>query len=258
VKYYDRESDRRAMLSHVRNKNIGIFPKNPSLSYKLLNRFSGLILTLLDKQLHTRNARLVVSERVIENPLVLRNLREDDRELIDFGAFESTLPLTLTALGYQVTVLDQRRYPFSHPNLEVLCGDIFDDDLGTTKKFDVVISISTIEHLGLGGYGDSIIFESADSQGVSILWSLLKPGGRLMASVPAGKLADYGDFRVYDNERLSRVFPNRTSTRWFMKHGREGVWLEVEGHETIDLVYSEPDAGFPAEAVAFVVCDRGV
>lgn len=257
MKYISRNSNWKDVKQHLRNKNLAIFYNynNFAFIHKLTNRLSDTILKFTQK---LWGGKFVVSEQIIENPLILRNLREKDKTILDFGGFESVLPLQLTALGYKVTVLDQRPYPFSHPNLTVLCADILLSNMpDITEKFDVVVSISTIEHLGLAHYGDSNSkIEDVDRKAVKVLWNWIKPGGRLMASVPAGKPTIQRGYRVYDEKRIKEVFQNITSIRWFAKKGREGVWYEVQAEDIKDFVYSEPYAQMPVEAVAFVMCDK--
>ena len=237
---------------HLINKNLILLPNKRTFIQKLLNR----IYSFLQKKLSMVPGKLVVSEQIVENSLVLRNIRESDKRVLDFGGFESALPLQLSALGYEVTVLDQRYYPFSHNNLKVLSSDIFADKLDIEEKFDVIISISTIEHLGLSAYGKSHYDEDADMRGAEILWNLLKPGGRFMVSVPAGKFSIQRGYRVYDEARIEKVFPHVTQIKWYKKEGREGTWSQVVKDGIRDLVYEEPYSRMPVEAIAFIICDK--
>ena len=244
------------VLAHRANTAIAVFPAKRDLRSRLLSRAMRMCMNTEERSLRRLGISVIVSERTIENALVLRSLRDVDATLLDFGGFESLLPLQLAALGLNVTVLDQRRYPFGHPNLTVRCGDLLDPGLSFGTGFDTVISISTIEHLGLGAYGEAQKGRDADARGVQVLWEWVRHGGRLLASVPIGKRAVFDDFRVYDDQDLARVFPYATRIRRFMKEGREGTWREVEKRHTQDIVYSDPKAHFPVEAVAFVLCDK--
>ncbi len=257
MKYRHSKSDLSDIQRHARNKNLVVLQTSPGIYGKIIRHLSSRIGELQIKSIiQNRNkAQVIISEQIVENPLILRNLRDEDKTILDFGGFESLLPLQLSSIGYQVTVLDQREYPFQHPNLKVACLDLFHDNLSTQEQYDVVISISTIEHLGLNAYGDSVQKE-AGKQGVAILWSLVKQGGRLMASLPAGKPAIQRGYQVYNEAMVQDVFPNATSIRWFMKEGREGVWGEVESKVVENLVYSEPYGQMPVEAVVFVICDK--
>jgi hypothetical protein len=242
------------VLLHLKNKQIDVFATRRGIRLGVLNRLLRQVTRARAKTLQ-RGSQVVVSEQVVEVPLVLRNLRPQETRVLDFGGFESLLPLSLAALGHHVTVLDQRPYPFSHPNLQALCRDIFGDLNGVQRDFDAVISISTIEHLGLGGYGD-VRREDGDRVGVDRLWSLVRPGGRLLATVPAGAAAVHNGYRVYDRPRLHRTFPHLSTAQWFRKEGREGAWHAVEPSEAEQVSYQSPDASLPVEAVVFVICEK--
>lgn len=255
MKYYDSISDLFEIIPHLRNKNLTVLPGKRGLIEGILYRFGAALDRLWRLVYVQRGFQVVVSEQIVENAMVMRHLQADDRDILDFGAFESILPLSLSALGHRVTVLDQRRYPFRHPNLTVLCRDIFDATLAIDRQYDVVLSISTVEHLGLGGYND-MIMPDADCRGVEVLWNLVRPGGRLMISVPAGRPVIQRGYRVYDQQRIEQVFPHATTVAWFYKEGREGIWRQADATAVSDIVYDDPNGVMPVQAVAFVICEK--
>ena len=64
------------------------------------------------------------------------------------GGAESTIALSLSSLGYSVTVVDPRGYPVQHPGLRsmaVRLADLDAEDAG----FDAAIAVSAVEHFGL-------------------------------------------------------------------------------------------------------------
>ncbi len=258
MNYWRDNNDLRSIHGNLRNKNLAVFSSRRALVDKALDRLYDRVSHWRIRRMQTIGYKLVVSEQIVENPLVFRNLRPGDKSVLDFGGFESVLPLQLSAIGYHVTVWDQRAYPFRHPNLDVLCQDLFVTGQAMDQTFDVIVSVSTIEHLGLGAYGDQAA-PDADKRGVEILWGLLnREHGRLMASVPAGKPSVQRGYRVYDEARLRQVFPRVTSIFWYKKEGREGVWTQVEADAVANLEYGEPYSQMPVEAIAFVICDKGM
>jgi SAM-dependent methyltransferase len=132
---------------------------------------------------------------------------------------------------------------------------VFRDSSLAAESFDLVISVSTIEHLGLGRY-DDVTLPDGDRLGVERLWRLLRPGGRFMASVPAGRPAVQRGYRTYDAARLREVFPSPETVLWFKKDGRGGTWSAVDEPAIASLTYGEPFAEMPAEAVAFVIARK--
>jgi hypothetical protein len=74
--------------------------------------------------------------------------------------------------------------------------------VGEEKKYDVVISISSTEHDGLGRYGDPIN-PNADLESMDRFSKMLNPGGILLLAVPVGedKLV-WNVHRIYGSIRL--------------------------------------------------------
>src|SRR5438477_3309585 len=83
--------------------------------------------------------RPLFSERLLEYPLIFQALRRDARTVMEFGCCDGLLSLHLAAMGYDVTGLDFQAYPFTHPNLRVLRGDILSWE-PSREAFDAVIS----------------------------------------------------------------------------------------------------------------------
>ena len=74
--------------------------------------------------------------------------------------------------------------------------------------FDVAISWSSLEHSGLGRYGDSMN-PWGDVQAMARIWCMVKPGGHAVIGLPAGYDAiEYNAHRVYGPILLSHLFQN--------------------------------------------------
>ena len=72
----------------------------------------------------------------------------------------------------------------------------------TDKSVDVVTIISTLEHVGLGRYGDPLDVDG-DIRTMREVWRILKPGGHAILTIPYGyPTVVYNLHRVYDNGRL--------------------------------------------------------
>ncbi len=100
------------------------------------------------------------------------------RSILDIGSYRHFL-LGLLA-HFPVTTMDVRnRRPLS-PNETVLTGDAKKLAL-PDRSFDLVLSLCTLEHFGLGRYGDPIDFQ-ADSHAFREMIRVLKPGGYLIFS----------------------------------------------------------------------------
>ncbi len=238
-------------LLHVRNKNIFVEATRRTLRQRLADRLWWMSTRLRDRTIAAGRPSVIISEQVIENAFLLRALDRSVRKVLDFGAFESTLPLALAGLGIEVTVVDQRRYPFSAERLEVIQHDMLQPLDRLASDFDLAYSISTIEHVGLGHYGDSHE-EDGDRTALANLWDKVTPGGRLIFSVPAGKPGVQRGYRVYDEARLRKVMPHDGEISFFRKQGRRGVWCPSSGSEIARHEYENYYAPAPCEAVAVV------
>jgi len=127
-----------------------------------------------------------VNERVVEVPYVLRALGGigPGARILDVGAAENTLALSLASLGFEVVALDPRGYPLTHPNLRVEPRAI--EAWQTDETFDAVLCVSTIEHLGAGEYGEPPA-DGADEWALARMHDLTKPGGTLVLTAPLGE-----------------------------------------------------------------------
>jgi SAM-dependent methyltransferase len=88
------------------------------------------------------------------------------------------------------------------------------------RSFDVIVSISAIEHIGCDFYGQ-IPSEDADMTAMRQIRELLRDDGRLLISVPYGRGATHAWFRVYDAYRLRRLLQGfrPLSIRYYRRNG---------------------------------------
>ena len=240
---------------HTRNKIILADFAAPSFGDRLIRRLWSRLTASRAAALSRGRPAVVVSEQLIENALLLREVDPGMRRVLDFGGFESTLPLALASLGVDVTVVDQRRYPFRHERLHVVQHDILRPLDSLPNDFDLVYSISTIEHIGLGGYGEPRA-ANGDETAVAHLWQKVRPGGRLFISVPAGEASEQSSYRVYSPATLARLLPAPGQVRYFQKLGRHGVWRECSAEEIASHRYENHHADFPVEGVAIAIITK--
>jgi hypothetical protein len=146
-----------------------------------------------------------VNERVVEVPYALRALAAvpPGGAVLDVGATESLLSFWLASLGYAVTALDPRPYPLSHPCLEAVTAEI--QRWEPNKRFDAVVCLSTIEHIGLGAYGEGKDDDGADMAAMARIRDCASPGGVLVLTTPYGKATSDEFTRVYDRASLDKL-----------------------------------------------------
>ncbi|UCC39879.1 MAG: hypothetical protein JSV96_19245 [Candidatus Aminicenantes bacterium] len=125
-----------------------------------------------------------VNERIIEVPFVFSEISAGNKALkiFDFGCARSWISLSLASMGHTVYGIDLRHYPFQHKNLVFRKQNILDFN---EKGFNIAIALSTLEHVGLGYYGE----ENSSSSLTEVLEKineLLVDGGRFLLTIPAG------------------------------------------------------------------------
>ena len=167
-----------------------------------------------------------VTERIVEDPFVIFEVGKlpVNAKDLDFGCFGSMLPLQLSSIGYKVTGIDYYGYVYKHSNFKFIQGDFLKIKLAE-KSFDLIYSVSVLEHVGIGWY----VIEKSDVSLEKIIRkikNLLKPGGLLVVTVPYGRAKVYPYFRVFDKKQLEEFFKGfklikekyflRKSTSWII------------------------------------------
>lgn len=108
--------------------------------------------------------------------------------------------------GFPVTI-EYNRIVSEHPDLRVMTVDEYD---ACPEQFDVLLSISSFEHDGLGRYGDPIN-PRGDFLAMDRAKRMLKPGGLLFLAVPVGRdLLAWNAHRVYGAIRLPMLLEGWT------------------------------------------------
>lgn len=131
-----------------------------------------------------RIPRLSFEGRLIEYHFARANIDRSKRQrILDVGCGGSKLPIELAKLGHEVYGIDVGSYP-DQDLFAFVQGDIrqmpFDNSF-----FDVITAVSTIEHVGLGRYGDPIS-SNGDKQAVKEIERVLRLGGNLIITIPCG------------------------------------------------------------------------
>jgi len=166
------------------------------------------------------------SERDIEYDFAYRNIVGNRLYILDIGGCDSLLPLTLARQGHKVTVYDFRPYPERHPNLTVLQGDFLENQLPPCS-FNVIVMVSTIEHIGFGGYGDPE-FKDADFNVMRNLHRILLNGVKVILTFP---------FNERERERnKERIIPQ--FERWYTPERCKKLF---EGWYKVDIEFWVPE-----------------
>ncbi len=170
------------------------------------------------------------NERVVEYPWVLDNIDRTARTILDIGTAESLLTFELIRRGYDVYGIDPRGFPGHHKLLHFCRGDVCYAPY-CPGTFEQIVSVSTLEHLGLGVYGDPLRV-NADSLALQEMRRMLKAHGNLIITTPFAKRAYKTWQRVYDLDSLKSLTADLAIEKLeFFGRNPRGVWEKVSiGH----------------------------
>jgi len=99
-------------------------------------------------------------------------------------------------------------------NLE--CKDYFKCFQNNTETYDAIVTFSSIEHSGLGRYGDPLN-PNGDIDTMKAIYNNLIKDGLLIWGAPVGKDAlTWNAHRVYGEIRLPLLFNNFKELKWYI------------------------------------------
>lgn len=196
------------LLENIRQRAFcGSFAK--LLSTLGLGRF-GLRVTIWAKHFLLFFGLGHPDSRVVEYPWVLKHLRKGRLKVLDAGCTGSLLSHELIARRYRVVGIDIREYTWKNHRMQFCKRDIRRTEL-PSELFDIVIAVSTIEHLGLNiydQYSDAGSLLSGDIEAIQELHRILKRGGLLVLTTPfmgKGPFRILGWDRRYDETSLRKL-----------------------------------------------------
>ena len=192
----------------------------------------------LEAKLHPKVTQ--AGDRIIEWSYVAGRIPDGPGDALDFGPGKSWLSMIAVNRGYRVTEVDLRDHAklYVEPDIERKIGDISGTAL-PAGRYDLVINCSSIEHVGLAGrYGEKTDRREGDLDAMSQLRSLLKPGGKMLLTLPVGTDSVFRPLhRVYGEERLPRLLEG-----WDIDHeeywrkSEDNRWERAPRHEVIAAV----------------------
>jgi hypothetical protein len=190
-----------------------------------------------------------VNERIVEIPYVMGAVGAlpPGSHVLDFGATESTVSLSLASLGHDVVAADLRPYPLQHPRIRSLVGPIETWE-GPERPFDAVVCLSALEHVGLGAYDEAPTQGELDRTIAELFKRWLRPGGELVLTAPYGAWEVGETQRVYDAAHLDALLEGWTIVE-------RGVCVQT-AHDRWERADGEPPASTWADGTRGVVLVR--
>ncbi|MCC6179665.1 MAG: class I SAM-dependent methyltransferase [Chloroflexi bacterium] len=242
---------------------------------KYKNRFLAEVLAdgaLLDR--FERGKRLPddfgprLDERAVEYPWVLSRLRTPGERIVDAGStFSTPLVLDLPFMrGRDIVIYTLATdVVVTRPGVRWVYGDLRTLSLAD-EAFDAIACISTLEHVGMGqSFAYSAERPYPDAQPSDALTALremrriLRPGGRLLLTIPFGRREDHGWLQQFDAagiHELIEAFDGDVRSETYFRYRAAG-WQITSADECADARYFnihatptiEPDGAAAARAV---------
>lgn len=201
---------------------------------------------------------IAIDERVVEYPWLFERLRRDGVELgrmLDAG---STLnhdyilgrhPLRKADLT--ITTLAPEKRCYWYQGYSYVFGDFrktrFEDGV-----FDTIISISTLEHVGLDNtmlYTNDPAKSEANKHGfvdaMREFRRIIAPGGRCLITVPYGRYENFDWFQVFDRgmiQTLIDAFAPSSFELEFFGYGKAG-WRRASEADVANATAFDPHSG---------------
>lgn len=180
----------------------------------------------------------VDGDRHVEFSWIAARLPPSGGRALDFGCRWGYWAFGAALGGFEVTGIDLGpvEWLFTHKRLKLIQTDLFKLDWPPTS-LDLIINCSSVEHVGLGRFGDPI-GENDDLKAMKLLRSLLKPGGIMLLTIPVGKDAVFAPLhRLYGPERLPRLLEG-------FGVREEKYWLKDDANRNPAVTYMAWDVSF--------------
>ena len=138
---------------------------------------------------------------------------------------------SVTTMEYNVITTD-------YPGLILMTNIEFIEKYlsGKLPKYDVIVSFSSIEHSGLGRYGDNLN-PWGDLIAMAKAWCVSKPGAKALIGIPFGKdRITFNLHKIYGPVMLSHVFAN---WKLLHTHAHESMYhLQILNKNTNEIIPS--------------------
>ena len=175
-----------------------------------------------------------IDERVVEYPWALTRIPAGPGKLLDAGSalnYREVLDFpSLREKKITIVNLNKEENDFGNRGINYVYADMralpFKD-----CEFDAVTCISTLEHVGLDNVaytGNAVHHEAKTGDFEKALLEMkrvLKPGGKLLLTVPFGKYKNFGWFQQFDQalaDKAVNIFSPARSTATYFGYTKGG------------------------------------
>lgn len=190
-----------------------------------------------------------LDERVVEYPWFLSRVDNKTSKILDAGSilnYDYVLKHKhLRSKAITIVTLEPEPNCYWQNRISYVFGDLRQLDF-KDNCFDEVVSLSTIEHIGMNNsiYSDNEAFKEKKNLdfllAVSEFKRVTKPGGKVYISVPYGKYTDFGWYQQFTKEMIDQLIaafaPSKLVETYYC--------YEAGGWSISDKEYCQDFAGF--------------
>ena len=149
------------------------------------------------------------TERQVEIPWLVDRIFSPN-SILDIGGADAMYHKWMVAAAVEVHCIDTRRAK-PWPGVTYHVGSVTDMPASWTERFDLVTSISSLDHVGLVAYGNESI-PGALQAARDEIYRVCKTSGRFILTAPTGRdmtttHGSSGGQRVFSTEALRVLFP---------------------------------------------------
>lgn len=155
-----------------------------------------------------------LDERVVEYPWLLSRIDNHQSKMLDAGSilnYDYILSHdNLNKKDLTIVTLEPEHNCYWQNRISYTFGDLRELDF-KDNCFDEVISLSTIEHIGMDNsiYSDNEAFQEKKNldflKAVREFKRVTKPGGKVYISVPYGKYTDFGWYQQFNEAMIDQL-----------------------------------------------------
>ncbi|WP_009634492.1 methyltransferase domain-containing protein [Synechocystis sp. PCC 7509] len=155
-----------------------------------------------------------LDERVVEYPWFLSRVDNKTSKILDAGSilnYDYVLKHDrLCSKAITIVTLEPEPNCYWENRISYVFGDLRQLDF-KDNCFDEVVSLSTIEHIGMNNsiYSDNEAFQEKKNLdfllAVKEFKRVTKPGGKVYISVPYGKYTDFGWYQQFTKEMIDQL-----------------------------------------------------
>jgi SAM-dependent methyltransferase len=214
-----------------------------------------------------------LDERVVEYPWVYARLPDRPGAMLDAGSALNHLFLLerppVSRANLTICTLAREKRCYARRGIAYVYDDLRHSRFAPTT-FDTIVSISTIEHIGLDNamlYTDDASKAESDQGGyraaVREFRRLIRPGGNCFITVPYGRAANHRWFQIFDAPMIENIladFNPSVSEIEYFGYSPDG-WRSVRAEDLSEATFfdiheqKDYDADFAAGARG-VACMR--